>query len=266
VLRVAGASMAGAIRAVTIEVGEDPRRGALIAYGGAGPLFASLLAEALGIETIVVPNYAGNFSAWGLLEQDVVRSAALTIVAPLDEAGIRRADETLEGLFTQLEERLDRRLPGTVSHEAELDLRYPGQEYTLTIAVALDDSRIAETPDAITARFAAAYERNYGHSFDVGVDILSVRAIERTELPRPSERARSVSANGAPRARAHVSAYSFRADEWCDFAVLERDSLGRGETFDGPAIVLETTTTTYVDVGLRGVVHESGALILTDVK
>ena len=87
-MRVAGASMAGAMRAVSVEVGEDPRDGALIAYGGAGPLLASLLARELSIKTVVVPNYAGNFSAWGLLEQDVVRSAALTIVSRLDREGI----------------------------------------------------------------------------------------------------------------------------------------------------------------------------------
>src|SRR5215212_22742 len=153
VLRVAAASMAGAIRAVSIEVGEDPRRGALIAYGGAGPLFASLLARELGMETIVIPNYAGNFSAWGLLEQDVVRSAALTIVSPLDSDGIERAEATLAKLFAQLDERIDRRVAGEVSHEAELDLRYPGQEYALTVAVPLEDGRITEPPAAIARRF-----------------------------------------------------------------------------------------------------------------
>jgi N-methylhydantoinase A len=263
VLRVASASMAGAIRAVSIEVGEDPRRGALIAYGGAGPLFASLLADELGIETIVIPNYAGNFSAWGLLEQDVVRSAALTIVAPLDTDGIARAEATLAKLFAQLDERVDRRVAGDVSHEAELDLRYSGQEYALTIAVALEDGRIAEPPKEIARRFAEAYERNYGHSFDVGVDILSVRAIERTALPRPASHAFAPSANGGGPARASAHAYSFARDEWCEFAVIERDELAPGTSFDGPAIVMETTTTSYVDAGLRGTVHDSGALILT---
>jgi N-methylhydantoinase A len=265
-LRVASASMAGAIRAVSIEVGEDPRRGALIAYGGAGPLFASLLARELGIETIVIPNYAGNFSAWGLLEQDVVRSAALTIVAPLDDDGIARAEATLAKLFAQLDERLDRRVAGEVSHEAELDLRYPGQEYTLTVAVALDDGRIAEAPADIARRFGEAYERNYGHSFEVGVDILSVRAIERTALPRPSARAPKGSANGSAPARTSADAYSFQRDEWCSFDVIERDSLAPGGTFDGPAIVMEATTTSYVDAGLRGTVQESGALILSEIS
>jgi N-methylhydantoinase A len=263
VLRVASATMAGAIRAVSIEVGEDPRRGALIAYGGAGPLFASLLAAELGIETIVIPNYAGNFSAWGLLEQDVVRSAALTIVAPLGAEGIGRAETTLAKLFTQLDERVDRRIAGDVSHEAELDLRYPGQEYALTIAVALEDGRITEPPEDIARRFAEAYERNYGHSFDVGVDILSVRAIERTALPRPSAHAFAPSANGGGPAHTTARAYSFARDEWCDFGVIERDDLAAGTGFDGPAIVMETTTTSYVDAGLRATVHESGALILS---
>jgi N-methylhydantoinase A len=264
VLRVAGATMAGAIRAVSIEVGEDPRSAALIAYGGAGPLFASLLARELGIRTIVIPNYAGNFSAWGLLEQDVVRSAALTIVSPLDDEGIARAQRTIEHLIGQLDSRAQVDLPGTVTHEAEFDLRYPGQEYTLTVPVALADGRIAEPPQEIARRFADLYERTYGHSFDVGVDILSVRAIERTVLPRAA-RPRHATSNGAGRAARTARAYSFANEEWCDFELIERESLAPGARFAGPAIVMEATTTSYIDAGLSGTVHDSGALILTDV-
>jgi N-methylhydantoinase A len=263
VLRVVSATMAGAIRAVSIEVGEDPRAAALIAYGGAGPLFASLLARELGIRTIVIPNYAGNFSAWGLLEQDVVRSAALTIVSPLDDDGLARAQQTLEELFARLESRAQTELAGTVSHEAELDLRYPGQEYTLTVPLALADGRIAETTQAIARRFAELYERTYGHRFDVGVDILSVRAIERTVLPRavaPSH----PSANGAAGATRTARAYSFADEEWSEFQLIERDSLAAGSEFAGPAIVMETTTTSYIDSGFSAAVHDSGALILTD--
>jgi N-methylhydantoinase A len=262
VLRVAGATMAGAIRAVSIEVGEDPRSAALIAYGGAGPLFASLLARELGIRTIVIPNYAGNFSAWGLLEQDVVRSAALTIVSPLDDGGIARAQRTIEQLIEQLDSRVQADLQGTVTHEAEFDLRYPGQEYTLTVPVALADGRIAESPEEIARRFADLYERTYGHSFDVGVDILSVRAIERTALPHAARSRHSI-VNGAGAGPRAARAYSFANEEWCEFELIERDALAPGARFAGPAIVLEATTTSYIDAGLSGTVHESGALILT---
>ena len=65
VIRIAAATMAGAMRAVSIEVGQDPRNGALIAYGGAGPLFGSLLARELQIRTLVVPNYAGQLLGLG---------------------------------------------------------------------------------------------------------------------------------------------------------------------------------------------------------
>jgi N-methylhydantoinase A len=267
VLRVAGASMAGAMRAVSVEVGEDPREGALIAYGGAGPLLASLLARELAIGMVVIPNHAGNFSAWGLLGQDVVRSAALTIVATLDGDGIARSEETLRKLFGALEERLDRRLAGTVSHELEFDMRYPGQEYTMTVKVGLDGDRIAEASDVIGARFAAAYERSYGHSFPGAVEIESVRAIERTSLPNPA--AAAGAPDGSPEAASAGEpqtsrAFSFQRGEWCDFTVIDRTSLRPGDSFDGPAILLETTTTSYIDDGFHADVHATGTVVLTD--
>jgi N-methylhydantoinase A len=193
----------------------------------------------------------------------VVRSAALTIVSPLDDGGIARAERTIEQLIAQLHSRAQADLQGTVSHEAELDLRYPGQEYTLTVQVALADGRVAESPQDIARRFADLYERTYGHSFDVGVDILSVRAIERTVLPRAARPRHSVG-NGAGHAPRTARAYSFANEEWCEFELIERESLAPGTRFDGPAIVMEATTTSYVDAGLSGTVHDSGALILTD--
>jgi N-methylhydantoinase A len=262
VMQIAAANMAGAMRAVSIEVGQDPRDGALVAYGGAGPLFGALLAHELGMRTIVVPNHAGNFSAWGLLEQDMVRSAALTIVAPLTADGIARAEDALATLFGQLDERVQRRLAGAVSHEAEFDVRYEGQEYSLAVPVPIAAGRITETPEQVAERFAADYERTYGHSFDVGITIVSVRAIERTALPRPSDRPTS-RAPGARRAGATAPAFSFAAGEWLDFQVVDRAELAAGDTFAGPAIVLEPTTTSYVDAGLEGRVHDGGALLLT---
>jgi N-methylhydantoinase A len=262
VMEIAGASMAGAMRAVSIEVGQDPREGALIAYGGAGPLFGSLLARELDIGTVVIPNHAGNFSAWGLLEQDMVRSAALTIVAPLTADGLSVAEDALAKLFRQLDERAEKRVAGTVTHEAEFDIRYEGQEYSLALSVPIAGDRFTETADEIVARFAADYARTYGHSFEVGVTIVSVRAIERTALPRPSDTA-APAKPAAARADGTERAFSFAAGDWLDFAVIDRADLRPGDTFSGPAIVLEPTTTTYVDSGLDGHVHDSGVLLLT---
>lgn len=263
VIRIAAAAMAGAMRAVSIEVGQDPRNGALIAYGGAGPLFGSLLARELQIGTLVIPNYAGNFSAWGLLEQDMVRSAALTIIVGLDADGIAAAERTLNDLFTQLEERVENRVAGERTLEAEFDLRYQGQEYSLALPIPLADGKVQESPEEIAQRFAAAYERNYGHSFEVGTTIVSVRAIERTALPRPADRPTAV---GEAAATTTAQAYSFAADEWREFTVVDREGLSPGDAFAGPAIVLEKTATTYLDIGMEGVVHSSGALVVIDTS
>jgi len=265
VLQVAAANMASAIRAVSIEVGEDPREAALLTYGGAGPLFASLLARELGIGTIVLPNYAGNFSAWGLLEQDMVRTAALTVLTPLDDGGLR----LVEGVLAQLFERLDERraqntVPGTVLREAELDLRYPGQEYHLTMSVRLEDGRIADSADDIAERFGRAYERSYGHRFDQQLDVLAVRAIERTVLPRDTPDAAPAALERSPAPHLTTRAWSFARGEWCDFAVVDRDTLRAGDTFAGPAIVLEATATSYFDAGLTAEVDSTGTLIVTD--
>jgi N-methylhydantoinase A len=262
VMEIAGASMAGAMRAVSIEVGQDPREGALIAYGGAGPLFGSLLARELDIGTVVIPNHAGNFSAWGLLEQDMVRSAARTIVAPLTGDGLSAAEDALARLFRQLDERAEKRVAGAVTHEAEFDIRYEGQEYSLALTVPIAGDRFTETADEIAARFATDYARTYGHSFEVGVTIVSVRAIERTALPRPSDTAAPTNP-AAARTDTTERAFSFAADDWLDFAVIDRADLRPGDTFSGPAIVLEPTTTSYVDAGLDGRVHDSGVLLLT---
>src|SRR5262249_57418764 len=87
ILTIAATGMANAIRSVTVEQGRDPRSAALVAFGGAGPLFAALLARELEVPLVVVPRDAGNFSAWGLLDQDIVRSAARTSINRLHEPG-----------------------------------------------------------------------------------------------------------------------------------------------------------------------------------
>jgi N-methylhydantoinase A len=61
-----------------------------------------------------------------------------------------------------------------------------------------------------------------------------------------------------------VRAYSFAEEEWCEFELIAREPLAPGAQFAGPAIVMEATTTSYIDAGLSGAVHDSGALILTD--
>ncbi|MBM5812322.1 MAG: hydantoinase/oxoprolinase family protein [Gammaproteobacteria bacterium] len=261
ILRIVAANMANAIRTVTVQTGQDPRDCALVAFGGAGPLFATLLARELAIREIVVPVHAGNFSAFGLLMQDVTQSAARTSLAMLDDSGLARASDVLSELLTGLRRRSRAAADGAQA-EAALDLRYLGQEYTLTVAVPVAGDRVAASPAEVAALFRRDYERAFGHSVMSPVQILSVRAILRSPLPRRT--ARHVgSASGAAAART-LEAFSFTGGRRREFTVRGRDGLARGTKLAGPALLLEATTTTYVDAGFEARVHEDGTLFLAD--
>ena len=101
VMQIVAAQMGDAIRSVTVERGRDPRQAALVAFGGAGPLFGTLLAHELQARSVIVPAYAGNFSAWGLLRAEIARTASRTYLARLSEAGLREAAQLAERLFGQ---------------------------------------------------------------------------------------------------------------------------------------------------------------------
>lgn len=266
ILTIINAAMANAIRSVTIEQGQDPREAALIAFGGAGPLFATLLARELEIRQIVVPNYAGNFSAWGLLGQDITRSAAVTSIHRLDDEGLTNANTVVGDLFMRIHSR-DADTPAGLEEgvdEAAFDLRYAGQEYTLTIRVPTNNGRFDANADEVQQLFTNDYARTFGHTLGEPIEIVSIRAGVRTPLPRKtaetSARA-SVTANGAERT---IDAYSFTQGERVPFRVIPRASLSTGTDCDGPVILLEETTTTYVDAGFRVSVHQSGALFVSD--
>lgn len=268
ILRIANAAMADAIRSVTVEQGQDPRGATLIAFGGAGPLFGTLLARELDISDVVVPKYAGNFSAWGLLGQDIARSAARTSIQRLDEAGLQRTNEVLGLLFEELGERVG--ASGDAGHAGErecyLDLRYVGQEYTLTIRPGADSSgAITQPADEVRAQFEADYERTFGHTLPEPVEVVSARALLRKPLPRrTAERLQASGSTAESAGERTAEAYSFTLGERAGFWVVERGMLRPEGRLAGPLIVLEETATTYVDAGFELHVTAPGVMLLAD--
>jgi len=258
IMTIATATMANAIREITLDHGRDPRDAALIAFGGAGPMFAGLLAAELEIDRIVVPSYAGNFSAWGLLGQDIMRSSAATVLVPLDSDGLARVGAMRDELFARIAQDTD--TPESSVEEVALDVRYAGQEHTLTVPVARDLGSGEADVEAVRATFAAAHERTYGHMLPDDQQVVAVRATVRTPLPRrAAERAPVPSAAVDGTA---IDAYSFVEERRREFAVHHRGSLSTDETVPGPVIVLDETTTLYVDVDRYVRVGAAGALLV----
>jgi N-methylhydantoinase A len=185
------------------------------------------------------------------------------MIAPLDDAGIGRAGAVLSALFVELAQRTGDRDRSSLEREAALDLRFVGQEHTLTVPLALRDGvPAASSPDALRV-FFAEYERAFGHTMHEAVEIVSVRATVRTRLPRREERRPTAADRSTSQART-FEAFSFTRGERVSFSVLERAALPAGEHVAGPAILLEPTTTTYLDVGFVAEVDGSGVLFLTN--
>jgi N-methylhydantoinase A len=179
VVEVVNAEMARALRVVSVEQGLDPRDFALVAFGGAGPLHACSLAEELGMTTVLVPAAAGVLSALGLVAADERRDSVRAYVVPLDAAG---------------------ELPA----EGEVDLRYAGQSFELTVPLG---ARLAE-------RFHAAHEERYGYADrDRPLELVAVRTAEVRAAPTVEIRGPTVEARG-PQVLALEGATAWVPEGW----------------------------------------------------
>ncbi|MCZ7527093.1 MAG: hydantoinase/oxoprolinase family protein [Acidimicrobiia bacterium] len=165
VVAVVDANMVQAVRVVTVARGADPRELALVAFGGAGPLHAVAVAEALGMPAVIVPPRAGVLSAVGLVcsprQHDVVRSWS----SPRDRTGL---DAALAALAGEARARLG---PGPEpAVETFVDCRYEGQSHELTVAA----------PEA----FHAEHARRNGYAReDAPVEVVALRARARRDAP-----------------------------------------------------------------------------------
>jgi N-methylhydantoinase A len=244
---VANASMARAIRAVTIERGRDPRDFTLVAFGGSGPAHACDVAAALDVRRVLVPVAPGVFTAVGMLTSDVTHHFVRAVGgAPADSRTLDRARTALEALAAEalatLESGGHRR--GRVEIAARADLRYAGQASELVIPIPggrLDAERLGE----LRAAFDREYAATYGYSSDEPLELVNVRvaATGRREQRLDFRNVRIVGTRDTVARR--------RAVHWTRGApaiatpVLGRGAIGRDPT-PGPIVVEEYDSTVVV--------------------
>ncbi|MGD8380437.1 MAG: hydantoinase/oxoprolinase family protein [Gammaproteobacteria bacterium] len=236
VIRVANEHMAGALRVISVQRGEDPAEFALTCFGGAGGLHVCALAELLGMRRALVPVSAGVLSALGMLAAPRTREVSRTLLVRLDQA--REAE--LEQVFAELV------ADGSAQLEAEgveaevirarlsLDMRYAGQSSTLN----LDWSGL----DAAGQAFHAAHQARFGHRLALPVELVNLRA--GLSGPKPS-----LDLPAIGRARAEPTARVGLHGLGTGIPVYVREALGVGQAFSGPALVTETVSTTLVAPG-----------------
>jgi N-methylhydantoinase A len=259
------AKMAATLEELTIGKGHDPREFSLLVYGGGGSLVASSLASRLGIPRVIVPPSPATFSAWGMLTLDVVHDFARTSLAALDDL---RPDD-LRARFAQLEEQaqaaLDREgvAPERRALLHSLDMRYEGQEHTLTIPL---QASFLASPDTGELRrmFDERHAVAYGYSMADPAEVTAyrIRAVGTLDKPRrPALDRGGESAEGA-RVGERRALHRESGGE-LDWAIYDRDLLRAGNRLRGPAIVEEAAATTLVAPGQELEVDDLGNLVIT---
>jgi N-methylhydantoinase A len=255
ILRVVRATMARAIRSVSIERGSDVRRYALAAFGGAGPLHATALATDLGISRVVVPPAPGALAALGLLVASRRADASLSHPMRADRAKDDELRRMLADLTAQVTDELaGEGITGAESRtELGVDCRYEGQSHEIRMPVEGGPSFAL-----VAEAFHKAHEARYGFARDgAAVEAVTFRASAAGPPGEVSVSAPAASGEPAPVARRRVGDL--------DVPVFARGDIPAGRRVDGPAIVAELDSTTWVDERSSAQVHPSGALIV-DVR
>jgi len=259
VIAIASSHMASLIRDLTMEQGIDAREFKLLPFGGAGPMMGTQIARELAVNEILIAPHAGNFSAWGLLGADLLRTRARTKVMALTDGAIQEANAVLSELVPLL---MAEEAAGKSTLEetliVTLDMRFSGQEHTLSVTPRQSKGRILSSASDVEALFHETYRYTYGASLDNRIDLVTIRVARRRALPVRREKYEYERVGKAGTGKY----FSFAEDRRVSFTTAQRGDLEVGRRYHGPAIVYEPTTTTYVDVDFSYGVDHNGCLLL----
>lgn len=263
IVRISTTKIMGAVRAITVEVGRDPKDFALLSFGGGGGLVAVDVAHELGIPTVIVPPGQGAFSAFGMLMADVQHDFARTSVSPLRDLDAARLAENYEPMTAEARAVLD--AEGFAETDQVLsrsvDVRYAGQEHTVTVPLPDSDDDVAAV---VEAEFSELHERQYGHTMDDPIEATTMRlratgAVNKPTLPLLAAR----KGGGDPEPDGTRAVYLSEDQPDVSYRLYTREVLLAGDRIDGPAVIAEHTATTVLHDGDTLLVGPHGELVVT---
>jgi N-methylhydantoinase A len=242
IVRVANSEMVRALRVVTVERGVDPRRFALLPFGGAGPMHAVAIAAELGIDRVLCPRAGGVLSALGLCASERRRDTARTVMLSGEDLSRERLREEVEAMLSAIN---GEQVPTEVVYE----LRYRGQAFELPIPGPPDPE-----PAGLIERFVEAHRERYGHADPDGeVVLVSIRvaAVEPGPAVRPTAPADGKTSESMRRVR-------FGGD-WVETPVI-RGEPAAGQARSGPLLFELPESTLVVPPGWSAGVDDAGTI------
>lgn len=260
------ANMVRALRRVSVERGLDPREFTLVPFGGAGPLHAGLLLRHLKLDSALIPNQPGLFSASGLLSSGLKLDAAQTFLIPFVPENI----ETHKSWFmTKQMELTDKLIKDGISSDRvvfdfSMDVRYLGQGFELAIPVTPTVDGITQLPNL----FHDAHNELYGHSStNQPVEIVTMRVSANGRYPKITRPTLPV----GDKTPDSGSFLGFNSVIYPDFPAgiktghYQREKLLAGNIIAGPCIVHQMDSTTVALFGQQVSVTSLGDLLIREV-
>jgi N-methylhydantoinase A len=248
IVRVANQEMVRALRVVTVERGIDPRRFALLPFGGAGPMHAAAIAAELGVDRILCPRAGGVLSALGLTLTERRRDTARTVGLAGEELTEAAVAEAVGELSAQVRAGLADRARIEVVYE----LRYRGQAFELDVR-----AESGAAPAELRESFEARHEERYGYrDADGEIELVGIRVAAAEPAPGVDPRAELA---GDPRRSSRRARFG---GEWLETEVIG-GAIGPGLEVEGPAVIELPEATLVLPPRWRGRVDERGTIVAT---
>jgi N-methylhydantoinase A len=264
--QIAVANIAASIRLQTIDRGIDPREFSLVAFGGAGPLHATLIAEACSIPEVIIPSEPGVFSSVGMVTADLSYYDQLGFLKPLADVSAKELTERfrkLERIGAEVLSKSQAR-EKTIRYTRSAAMRYALQEWEIRVPIP-GGTIDAKALKGIEQRFHDAHRKRYGFAReDRSTEFVTLFVDSILETGTSKSREKSAKRISSRRARHSTRAvYVDKASEWLTIPVYDRKHLAPGDTLRGPFVVEEPTSTTFVQKGWGGELDAAGNIILT---
>jgi N-methylhydantoinase A len=261
IYRMINLKMADGIRLMTLRRGVDPRKFALLSFGGAAGLHAAEVARELEIKRIIVPTVASVLSAWGMLTSDLRYEVSRTHYG----AGPRITMGEVHALYAELEQQAAGRLRtwfnGPVAIERSAEMRYGEQIFEIDVSLDGLDWNATDLIDQIEGRFHVKHEELYTYA-SPGQEVVFVNARVAAvgAVAQRGSDTKPASSSGACAPRGKRQAFF---GSWREVPVYALDDLQPGHTLAGPAVIEAETTTVLVDAGDRVTVNALGWVDIT---
>ena len=252
VIAVALANMEAAVRVVSIQRGYDPREFALVAFGGAGPLHACELAEALKLPRILIPLAPGVLAAQGAVYSDLTATRKRSVLQIFESSNHIKLHDSLKQVGDEVT-----REPGLTNADLiyAFDMRYVGQSYELSINVSLD--KISD----VESKFHKLHQQRFAHS-DVNAAIEIVNVVATAIVQGKDSDVTEYRDNSLYSQKSVSSGSVWFSGKEIETAMYHRSSLSVGQKINGPALINQLDTTSLVAPGWVATVDDFGNLIL----